>query len=256
MFNEFLKKLKLKLSYGSHSCPEKGLCVMECVAHIMGLNHTDMPDCSSPLVAHLAVRVNDSAIHEDRQRLLSYVLRLAGSRTQDVKIITQRLYTVMNHVFKVAFPYTLRNIPGNVSLAVAFESLPDIVDDDTLEFVIQQAASLNQRCYQEIVLDTKKPAISGMNSYISNMRDFLVTCRYNMPDLVADDNHTATASFVVAATAVTPLMGVMKPEQYSVIWGMNLNLLDKLLSFTDPIPEEPAVVALTKIKQEFQPEPV
>lgn len=76
-----LKQFEITLSEGAHLHPKEGMCVMECVAYIMGEVHTDHPMCADPIIGCLAIRMNDSLPSAYRQRLLQYVLRIAGSST-------------------------------------------------------------------------------------------------------------------------------------------------------------------------------
>lgn len=76
-FNEYA----IKLSKGSHKKPQQGLCVMECVAYIQGEKHTDAPVCACPVIANYCIGINDKFDQTVRDKLLTYVLRIAGSKS-------------------------------------------------------------------------------------------------------------------------------------------------------------------------------
>lgn len=79
-FAAFIKNCAIKLSRGSHSSPQDGMCIMECVAYIAGEKHTDRPKCACSYLTGFAIKLNDIASFEQRQRLLPFIMRLANSR--------------------------------------------------------------------------------------------------------------------------------------------------------------------------------
>jgi hypothetical protein len=106
-FNDYA----IKLSSGSHSGPEVGMCVMECVAYIAGEEHTDRPECASVALSNLAIRLNDAS-YKNRHRLLPLVMRLASSR--DASLESQRLEEVRKYfMFWDAFDNYLRHEENN-----------------------------------------------------------------------------------------------------------------------------------------------
>ena len=60
------------------------LCVMEAVDYVTWSGSrwflTDHPPCACPAVTRLAIELNDTATEEQRQRLVGYIPRIAGSR--------------------------------------------------------------------------------------------------------------------------------------------------------------------------------
>lgn len=58
------------LRKGAHKKPESGLCVMEAVAYIRRLPHSDSPSCVHPDLISLAQGVNDSMPSNVRNELL------------------------------------------------------------------------------------------------------------------------------------------------------------------------------------------
>ena len=71
----------IKLSKGSHPSPKDGMCIMECVAYIEGEKHTDHPQCACPVVTSFAILMNDQMSESERDSLIPFVLRIAGSKS-------------------------------------------------------------------------------------------------------------------------------------------------------------------------------
>ncbi len=76
-FERLLKSFEL--AAGRHSAPDEGLCVMEAVAWLEGLSHSDRPDCTCPVIAECVTVLNDWMDEETRQGLVPYLPRLAGT---------------------------------------------------------------------------------------------------------------------------------------------------------------------------------
>jgi hypothetical protein len=85
--------LNWKLKRGSHRFPGKdgGTCINEAAIVAAGFEYQaidsvdQMPDCFSRPICRLAMLLNDEACDEDRQRLLSFVTRLACADTPEVE---------------------------------------------------------------------------------------------------------------------------------------------------------------------------
>lgn len=69
-----------RLERGGHGSPDKGLCVMEAVAWVAGEPHSAHPACACPVVGALLRPLSDWMPDEQRQRLLPFVVEIAGSR--------------------------------------------------------------------------------------------------------------------------------------------------------------------------------
>lgn len=103
-FNDYA----IKLSEGCHLSPQEGMCVMECVAYIAGEEHTDQPMCADPSLAWLAIQLNDTATSEkQRQKLLPFVLRLAGSKSKDFRLVKDREDVVLRERISLRQAYEL-----------------------------------------------------------------------------------------------------------------------------------------------------
>jgi hypothetical protein len=89
----FDRLLNWKLKRGSHRFPgeDGGTCINEAALVAAGFEHTsihaasDMPACFSRPICQLAMFLNDNSTDDQRQRLLSYVTRLACADTPEVE---------------------------------------------------------------------------------------------------------------------------------------------------------------------------
>ncbi len=85
--------LNWKLKRGSHRFPgpDGGTCINEAALVAAGYKYKticfveQMPSCFSRPICRLAMRLNDMATDEERQRLLPYVTRLACADTRQVE---------------------------------------------------------------------------------------------------------------------------------------------------------------------------
>ena len=85
--------LNWTLQQGSHPFPGKdgGTCINEAALVAAGFKYhpvrrpEDMPSCFSRPICRLAMRLNDEAGDQDRQRLLPFVTRLACADTPEVE---------------------------------------------------------------------------------------------------------------------------------------------------------------------------
>ena len=70
----------VRLAAGSHKSAGREMCVNE------GETHSDHPACECPVVAAFVIGMNDMLPDAERQRLIGYIPRLAGSRsTPDIE---------------------------------------------------------------------------------------------------------------------------------------------------------------------------
>ncbi|MCA3064015.1 MAG: hypothetical protein ING61_11135 [Rhodocyclaceae bacterium] len=88
----------IKLLAGSHkdtASTGQG-CFMNVIAYLNGeAQITDKSECVCFVMRPLAIYANDLFNDEDRQRLLPFILRAIGSRTDDKEVITERLRHVV-----------------------------------------------------------------------------------------------------------------------------------------------------------------
>ena len=72
----------LKLSHGSHSTPEAGLCLMEAVAYFAGEAHSDAPACACPVLSKYGMGLNDAFTDDERELLKPFIRQLIGTRDE------------------------------------------------------------------------------------------------------------------------------------------------------------------------------
>jgi hypothetical protein len=66
------------LSPGRHRNPRKGACFMEFASYLAGERWSDSPQCTHPLLAHLARLVNDVSTAGERSRLVPMIPSVIG----------------------------------------------------------------------------------------------------------------------------------------------------------------------------------
>jgi len=66
------------LSPGRHRNPRKGACFMEFASYLAGERWSDSPQCTHPLLAHLARLVNDVTTASERSRLVPMIPSVIG----------------------------------------------------------------------------------------------------------------------------------------------------------------------------------
>ena len=85
----------IELLRGTH--PEAGDtgrgCLMNVVSYLNGDRKiTDKPACSCPVIIPIAIHLNDFMTDAERAQLLPYVLRISGSRTDDIDVMVNRAW--------------------------------------------------------------------------------------------------------------------------------------------------------------------
>jgi hypothetical protein len=70
----------VRLSPGSHSSPEEGVCVVELASVLAREKFSDRPRCVCAVIGAFLRGWNDRATYADRQRLAPYAARIVGSR--------------------------------------------------------------------------------------------------------------------------------------------------------------------------------
>ena len=71
------------LSANSHKTREEGMCFMEMVAFLAGEEHSDKPECASPVLSSYGRAINDGLDDERRQRLLPIAKSLINTRCDE-----------------------------------------------------------------------------------------------------------------------------------------------------------------------------
>lgn len=125
------------LDSGGHMSHHDGVCIMEAVSYITGEEWTDHPQCACPVITSYTIGIHDRMPDDQRQRLLLYMIRIAGSRsTREVE--QQRAYLAATWAVKRFAPRALDTY-GYTAQAATLRALPDIMDHETA----RQAANAN-----------------------------------------------------------------------------------------------------------------
>jgi hypothetical protein len=127
--------LNWKLKAGSHPFPGKdgGTCINEAALVAAGFDYKpiyrveDMPNCFSRPICRFAMRLNDYAGDEERQRLLPFVTRLASADTLTVECIRE-LYINSRAKKHDSFERGLEVLEG----ALAIGRQADALEPDTV----------------------------------------------------------------------------------------------------------------------------
>lgn len=114
------------LTSGSHPTSDDGLCLMEAVAYVGGMPHSDHPPCVSPVLAGFGRRLNDVLPDDVRQDLVPLIPHLMGTAGdgQDVA----RAYLAMDWLVRVYTPAWL-DAAGLVDEAETLRALDAITDE-------------------------------------------------------------------------------------------------------------------------------
>jgi hypothetical protein len=133
-----------KLTYGSHTNREDGMCLMEAVAYLAGEPHTDAPACACPMLTAYAVALNDAmGTGPDGDALRARYLHdlapmLVGSRsTPDVE--RRRAFVLADHAVRVIAPLALESA-GLGDEAAKLRALDAVVDEQSADAAAWAAA--------------------------------------------------------------------------------------------------------------------
>ena len=134
---------RFPLDTGSHRGSDGALCVMECVAYVAGVPHTDHPKCACPVITELATHVNDTGAADVRAALASRILRLAGSRGDD-EVTARRASFLLDFVLRTLLPQGLSRFGdgGQAALAQAFSALNPVSTPADLKAAVELFAQI------------------------------------------------------------------------------------------------------------------
>ena len=129
--NGFDHLLNWKLKAGSHRFPgpDGGTCINEAALVATGFAYKpiciveQMPKCFSRPICRLAMRLNDMASDEERQRLLPYVTRLACADTKKIEKAREayiRQHTSHQHSYYAGCDF-YGGVPLSSSVPVSFD---------------------------------------------------------------------------------------------------------------------------------------
>jgi len=128
-----------RLERAGHRGPAEGFCVMELCAYIAREPWSDRPRCACPVIARYAMQLNDRMPDEQRQRLLPYVVRIAGSRATP-RTTRRRGYHAATLAVTVFAPLAL-DAAGLPAPAATLRAVPAIADRATARAARDAAAA-------------------------------------------------------------------------------------------------------------------
>src|SRR5262249_52252623 len=130
---------------GGHDSPSDGLCLMEAVAYVRGIPHTDHPACVSEYLGQFGRTLNDGLDDATRQRLVRLIPLLPGTAGDGLD----------GRPPWMAADYTARVLTarwwdraGLADHAKALRSLPPIVDQDSYDAAYGPVASARNACWE------------------------------------------------------------------------------------------------------------
>ncbi len=218
-FNDYA----IKLSGGKHNSPESGLCIMEAVSYIMAEDKfTDHPKCACPVITAFAIRTNDWMNDAERNMLLPYVLRIAGSKST-LDIEKQRAYMCADYAVRVFVPLALRT-RGFEERAKKLESCAKIVDKAT---AIAGKEAAYADAYAAAYADAYAAADAAADAYAA-------------ADAAAYAYAAAYADADADAAAYADAAAAYKKVRADIVTA-RLSLLDDMLKLTESI-ESSAVI--------------
>ena len=121
----------LTLKKGSHPDPDAGLCLMEAVAYVRGIEHTDHPACVAPLLGEMGRSLNDALPDDLRQQLVDLIPVLPGTAGDGHD--ETRSYMALDWLIRVHLPAWLDLSPSCRADAAKVRDLGRIVDRASAE---------------------------------------------------------------------------------------------------------------------------
>lgn len=129
-----------------------GLCAMAAVSWVMEREHDDHPECACPVIGWYVIGLNDAMQDEDRQRLLSYLPRIAGSRSNDHEKLRGQI--IARGAVRVLAPAALESL----HLQDQARKLRDLSPDCTMPEAVRAALGISLRKTGGIAEDVKNCA--------------------------------------------------------------------------------------------------
>jgi len=117
----------LTLARGNHERRMDGVCLLEAAAWLAGEEHTDHPECVSPVIAAFGRNWNDALEDPPRTRLLKPLLPLMIGTATTAEDEETRAWLATDWLARVHTPAWLR-LAGLTSHAEALEGCARIVD--------------------------------------------------------------------------------------------------------------------------------
>jgi len=111
-----------RLRKGHSDDPSQGACAMDAINWLVHGKHGDQPGCACPVIGAYVISGNDNMPDNTRQRLLAYLPRIAGSRSNEHE--AARLRIMVLAAARVFAPLAL-DAAGFHKHAETLRSLPD-----------------------------------------------------------------------------------------------------------------------------------
>ncbi|ONI73862.1 hypothetical protein BWI15_10605 [Kribbella sp. ALI-6-A] len=105
------------LSRGPHRDPRRGACFMEYASHLAGLEWSDRPSCTHPLLALVAREVNDELSDAARVQLVPMIPTVIGLVPTDPRYVPALVVRCVTPVLPVVSPQFRRTLMGALSRA-------------------------------------------------------------------------------------------------------------------------------------------
>ncbi|WP_432936248.1 hypothetical protein ACQPXM_22600 [Kribbella sp. CA-253562] len=115
------------LSRGPHRDPRRGACFMEYASHLAGLEWSDRPSCTHPLLALVAREVNDELSDAARVKLVPLIPTVIGLVPTDPRYVPALVVRCVRLVVPVVSPQFQRTLLRAVRRAE--EVLADLAAD-------------------------------------------------------------------------------------------------------------------------------
>jgi hypothetical protein len=112
------------LAFGTHLSPLDGVCLMEAVSVAAGQRWTDAPDCTHPLLSHLARLVNDASSPEARRQLVDYVPALVGASSDDPAVYPRLAAACIEYAMRYHSTVWMATLRGVCERQLCRESRP------------------------------------------------------------------------------------------------------------------------------------
>lgn len=241
-FNDYA----IKLSKGQHNHPSEGMCIMECVAYIQGELHSDRPKCADPILTYFAHRLNDAANDEQRQKLIPFVLRLAGSKgINEPELQKQRLIMIANFVISTGLSLSV----GRGLAKLLTEGVKEVTDYNTA-WEAFKTLKYNSDKWSKAFLQSVSGEVSWVITIMSTIADGLYCLKRTN---YLSSNHSAMTHLAHRLVKILCKKSTVSKIVFPPIEITDHNfealcgLMDKFLQLTDAVPSEPAIPKLEKL---------
>jgi hypothetical protein len=117
---------RIVLAKGGHGSPAEGLCLLEAVAYVRGIKHTDHPACVCPVLGAFGRHLNDVLPADLRQQLIPLIPDLPGTAGDGHGV--ERAYMALDWMIRTWLPAWLELSPACRGDAAKVRELGRVVD--------------------------------------------------------------------------------------------------------------------------------